>query len=81
MLVVKECWKREATMGCLTIFYKNIIQQYFTVTAPNTAFMKYLKQNIKFENFNYLNVAFISYKLTMWDWMLYWLPWGITTNV
>ena len=21
----------------------------------------------KFENFNYLNVAFISYKLTMWN--------------
>ena len=25
----------------------------------------------KIENFNYLNVAFISYKLTMWDSMLY----------
>ena len=25
----------------------------------------------KFENFNYLNVAFISYKLTMWDLMLF----------
>ena len=24
----------------------------------------------KIENFNYLNVAFISYKLTMWDCML-----------
>ena len=22
----------------------------------------------KLENFNYLNVAFISYKLTMWNW-------------
>ena len=31
-----ECCKREATMGFLTIFYKYIIQQYFTVTAPNT---------------------------------------------
>ena len=30
-------------MGFLTIFYKYIIQQYFTVTAP-TAFTKYLKQ-------------------------------------
>ena len=26
---------------------------------------------IKLENFNYLNVAFISYKLTMWDLMLF----------
>ena len=26
----------------------------------------------KIENFNYLNVAFISYKLTMLDCMLYW---------
>ena len=25
----------------------------------------------KIENFNYLNVAFISYKLTMWDLMLF----------
>ena len=25
----------------------------------------------KFGNFNYLNVAFISYKLTMWDLMLF----------
>ena len=25
------------------------------------------KQADKFENFNYLNVAFISYKLTMWN--------------
>ena len=31
-------------MRFLTIFYKYIIQQYFTVTAPNTAFTKYLKQ-------------------------------------
>ena len=31
-------------MGFLTIFYKYIIQQYFTVAAPNTAFTKYLKQ-------------------------------------
>ena len=27
----------------------------------------FLKFYNKFENFNYLNVAFISYKLTMWD--------------
>ena len=26
---------------------------------------------VKFENFNYLNVAFISYKLTTWDLMLF----------
>ena len=35
-------------MGFLTIFYKYIIQQYFTVTAPNTASTKYLKQ-IKYQ--------------------------------
>ena len=29
------------------------------------------KQTHKIENFNYLNVAFISYKLTMWDLMLF----------
>ena len=27
--------------------------------------------NNKIENLNYLNVAFISYKLTMWDLMLF----------
>ena len=31
-------------MGFPTIFYKYIIQQYFTVTAPDTAFSQYLKQ-------------------------------------
>ena len=39
-------------------------QQFFpglaTHLAPN-----------RLENFNYLNVAFISYKLTMWDLMLF----------
>ena len=35
-------------MGFLTMFYKYLIQQYFTVTTPNTAFSKYLKQ-IKYE--------------------------------
>ena len=35
-------------MGFLTIFYKYIIQQYFTVTAPDTAFTQYLKQ-IKYQ--------------------------------
>ena len=34
--------------GFLTIFYKYIIQQYFTVAAPNAAFTKYLKQ-IKYQ--------------------------------
>ena len=31
--------------------------------------MRYILENliVKFENLNYLNVAFISYKLTMWD--------------
>ena len=28
-------------------------------------------KEVKLENFNYLNVAFISYKLTMWDLMLF----------
>ena len=30
------------------ISYKYLIQQYFTVTAPNTAFLQYLKQ-IKYQ--------------------------------
>ena len=28
-------------------------------------------EGLKLGNFNYLNVAFISYKLTMWDLMLF----------
>ena len=32
-------------MGFLTIFYKYIIQQYFTVTAPHSVFSQYLKKN------------------------------------
>ena len=39
-----EWWKREATMGFLTTFYKYIIQQYFTVTAPHSVFSQYIKQ-------------------------------------
>ena len=31
-------------MGFLTTFYKYIIQQYFTVTAPHSVFSQYLKQ-------------------------------------
>ena len=31
-------------MGFLTIFYKYMIQQYFTVTAPHSVFSQYLKQ-------------------------------------
>ena len=31
-------------MGFLTIFYKYIIQQYFTVAAPHSVFSQYLKQ-------------------------------------
>ena len=31
-------------MGFLTIFYKYMIQQYFTVTAPHSVFWQYLKQ-------------------------------------
>ena len=34
--------------GVLTIFYKYVIQQYFTVTAPNTVFSQYLQQ-IKYQ--------------------------------
>ena len=30
-------------MGFLTIFYKYIIQQYFTVTAPHPVFSQYLE--------------------------------------
>ena len=30
-----------------------------------------VSQIFKIVNFNYLNVAFISYKLTMWDFMLF----------
>ena len=35
-------------MGFLTIFYKYMIQQYFTVTAPHSVFSQYLKQ-IKYQ--------------------------------
>ena len=35
-------------MGFLTIFYKYIIQQYFTVTAPHSVFSQHLKQ-IKYQ--------------------------------
>ena len=35
-------------MGFLTAFYKYIIQQYFTVTAPLSVFSQYLKQ-IKYQ--------------------------------
>ena len=35
-------------MGFLTIFYKYMIQQYFTVTAPHSAFSQHLKQ-IKYQ--------------------------------
>ena len=31
-------------MGFLIIFYKYMIQQYFTVTAPHSVFLQYLKQ-------------------------------------
>ena len=33
--------------------------------------MFFIKKMAKIEHFNYLNVAFISYKLTMWDSMLF----------
>ena len=45
---------------------------HFQTTDHVVAVEKVAEQHIatkysKFENFNYLNVAFISYKLTMWD--------------
>ena len=43
-------------------FARNLI---FATSKTLVNFMK------KIENFNYLNVAFISYKLTMWDLMLF----------
>ena len=49
---------------------------HFQTTDHVVAVEKVAEQHIgtkysKFENFNYLNVAFISYKLTMWDLMLF----------
>ena len=35
-------------MVFLTIFYKYIIQQYFTVAAPHSVFSQYIKQ-IKYQ--------------------------------
>ena len=35
-------------MGLLIIFYKYMIQQYFTITVPVEAFSQYLKQ-IKYQ--------------------------------
>ena len=35
-------------MGFLRTFYKYIIQQYFTVTAPHSVFSQYIKQ-IKYQ--------------------------------
>ena len=32
-------------MGFLTTFYKYMIQQYFTVTAPHSVFSQYIKQS------------------------------------
>ena len=36
-----------------------------------SSFKEDIRQKQKIVNFNYLNVAFISYKLTMWDLMLF----------
>ena len=42
--------------------YSKIMKMMISITLPITH---------KIVNFNYLNVAFISYKLTMWDLMLF----------
>ena len=47
---------------CLTVF--EIFSVLFS-TKIQDGCQKW--QKLKFENFNYLNVAFICYKLTMWD--------------
>ena len=44
------------------------IERFFLRNKP--AWHEIHKGIDKIENFNYLNVAFISYKLTMWDLML-----------
>ena len=49
---------------------------HFQTTHHVVAVEKVAEQRIatkycNLENFNYLNVAFISYKLTMWDLMLF----------
>ena len=46
-------------MGFLTIFYKYMIQQYFTITAPHSVFSQYLKQ-IKYQM---LVQFYIKYRL------------------
>ena len=43
----------------------HLMNAYCGVGAKSVAHL------MTFENFNYLNVAFISYKLTMWDLMLF----------
>ena len=48
VLVHPQSDERETTMGFLTIFYKYIIQQHYTVTAPHSVFSQYLKQ-IKYQ--------------------------------
>ena len=45
------------------------IERFFLRNKP--AWHEIHKGIDKIENFNYLNVAFISYKLTMWDLMLF----------
>ena len=47
------------------------LQFHYVITNPKVGEQHILTKYCKFENFNYLNVAFISYKLTMWDSMLF----------
>ena len=52
------------------------METHFQSTDHVVAVEKVAEQHIatkysKFVNLNYLNVAFISYKLTMWDLMLF----------
>ena len=55
---------------------ENLIKELQEHTKNITAPYKYprkvrKKEKNKIENFNYVKVAFISYKLTMWDLMLF----------
>ena len=56
----------------IQLIYKNIKKVLINneikrVTSKDKQYIIHFKKKGKIENFNYLNVAFISYKLTMWD--------------
>ena len=51
-----------------------MLREIFDVAHYHTSkedFVQIKAKGTLIENFNYLNVAFISYKLTMWDLMLF----------